>query len=74
MSSSNNYVLKLVEKLMSARGGGGGIFDQNLTKADKGGGEGVNFYQILADVICEPSLILRKQRTRFPVLLGKNHF
>ena len=34
---------------------GGGIFGQNLTKADKGG-KGVNFYQILADVICEPSL------------------
>ena len=26
-----------VEKLMSARGGGGGIFCQKLTEADKGG-------------------------------------
>ena len=43
-----------VEKLMSARGRGG-IFCQKLTEADKGGG-GVKIDQILADVICEPSL------------------
>ena len=43
-----------VEKLMSAMGGGG-IFCQKLTEADKGGG-GVKIDQILADVICEPSL------------------
>ena len=43
-----------VEKLMSARGAGG-IFCQKLTEAHKGGG-GVKIDQILADVICEPSL------------------
>ena len=38
-------------------GGEGGIFCQKLTEADKGGG-GVKIDQILADVICEPSLTI----------------
>ena len=70
--SEHTFPSTCVEKLMSARGEKGVFFVKKLTEADKWGG-GVKIDQILADVICEPSLMVQMLNLNFVAAAVSNY-